>query len=505
MSLRRSSRIGLLAALAATMLGVYGFRSVAYRRWLGARGAGHPPAAAKRELKPKEVDPALFRPNPAPFAAVRTEKGGIRTPEPRAKALVWGRDPDEFGGIPDAEGFYSQKLHFDLSASDPIRRAQFLLERNARGELELLLSKQDLEKMPTLDQVLQRVEGPAGTVDSAISYSDPLVPPFREVAGRVPGSNDGWQVQAVLRPPVDGFLLQWSSPVQDPENDDAYEGPFRLEAMDAVGNSILWRAEVPYCDRLEFSPVEPDLFYCLGQFLGGGVFSIAKGLRCPLPPSSANHRGHYAAWPTFMLDGKSLAYGFGDRIEALDLSNCTARVLGQLELPNHVGDWAPAADSVFVSGDGLAALVLARDEIHGPAAPNGNQPFRASYVSLSTANSASPLRTTAIAFGRLFNDLLQIGGTKLVSVPSPFLVVNQLRSWDGAADRLGRKQIDPFVAQYCFFLVRNRLGQFFMLATPRDSQIGMRVNRQAGLVRYDGVWWDLKPLASPSPAEDLSR
>ncbi|MFN7941181.1 MAG: hypothetical protein U0X73_06255 [Thermoanaerobaculia bacterium] len=504
MSLPRSSRIGLLAALAATMVAVYGVRSVAYRRWLGARGARHPPAAAKRELKPEEVDPALFRPNPAPFAAVRTEKGGIRTPEPRAKALVWGRDPDEFGGIPDAEGFYSQKLHFDLSASDPIRRAQFLLERNARGELELLLSKQDLEKMPTLDQVLQRVEGPDDRLDATGRYVDPLLPRFHRLAEIAPGEVGSWQARDVAPSPGGDHLLRISYRVQGPDDDDPDEGPFLLECLAAPSGSVAWRSEVYYADRFEFAADNPDLFYYLDTARGGGVYSLAEGLICALPGASAVNRGHYAAWPTFVNGATALSYGFGDRIESIDLSTCGVRQFGEWTVNRRGLTGAVSVTSLFSSLDGRAALASAREEVRGAAAPNGRRPFRAAYVTTVATELRDGEATERTVFGRLFNNLLGIEGAVLESVPNPFLTVNQLRSRDGPFELPGQRGMDFHHANVCFLLVRNAHGRFFALSLAEQSHFGLELDRQRGLVRFRGAWWSLRPLADWN-ADDEAR
>ncbi|MFN7941184.1 MAG: hypothetical protein U0X73_06270 [Thermoanaerobaculia bacterium] len=359
--------------------------------------------------------------------------------------------------------------------------------------------------MPTLDQVLQRVEGPDDRLDATGRYVDPLLPRFHRLAEIAPGEVGSWQARDVAPSPGGDHLLRISYRVQGPDDDDPDEGPFLLECLAAPSGSVAWRSEVYYADRFEFAADNPDLFYYLDTARGGGVFSLSRGLICPLAGASRENRGSYSAWPTFSRDASTLFYGFANRLEALDLATCTTRHLGDLIVDRPAGPKELQASSTYFSLSGDRALGLAREEVRGPIAPTGWRPFRAAYFSLPLDRALVPSSERRVVFGRLFNDLLGIEGTALQAVAEPLITVNQLRSRDGGVDFTGRKTIDSLRAQACFLLIRNAHGRFFGLSTKADSRLGLELDRGHALLRFGAEWWDLKPLGSWDADDMLSK
>ena len=136
-----------------------------------------------------------------------------------------------------------------------------------------------------------------------------------------------------------------------------------------------------------------------------------------------------------------------------------------------------------------------------PTSPHGIRPAQAQFVVLGKENGRLVERRRV--FGRLYNAMNGLEGAASDTTRTPFLLITQFRSLSPVANSVALQR-NAFTSEICFLLIESEQGHFFALRTPEQTGAGLRLDRNQGLVWYDGSWWNLHALAAWS-GDDLAR
>ena len=417
-----------------------------------------------------------------PLAAPSVETG---LPPLARDCLFPGSGTDYFGECPDAEGYYSSRRHFDLDSPNRLRRALVVLELDEDRSLHLRLSKADLDEMPTVEEVLPRVEvspeESAEILQRIHRGAEVLRPRFEESRNGGELALDGvW----VLTPPIAGFELRSKS-------GDNYEPP-ELWSVDLKSGKVLWREALDHND-IEFSASRPSTFFLFSETETLKLFDLRAGRLCSTQEPSSR-----AVWiarrPIFLGNGSALQYVDGETIWRLDLSTCRRRAVGTIVLPPHELARAVRLESVSTSSDGTVVLATIREGFAGVVElARDPSPDRRQHVWLEYDGERYVERRRVTV--RSHNAISGFDGLSWELAGDPLLVAGyfhdfQLDPATGKPDRQSRS------GDLSHVLIRNRQGNFYALRTSARGTL-FQVDSRRGLLNYAGKWWDLKVLDRP--------
>ncbi len=443
-----------------------------------------PPA----ESPPEPLGPGADAPLAEPPRSTGTTRATDSTGSVAPEVVTWGSAPDAFGEIPTADGYYSTRLHFDLDNPNPMLRALVHLERDPDGSLNLRLSREDIEKMPAVDEVLERVAGlEAGDPLDAL---DPLVTTFHDafesdVVERV--GEETFTLRYRMVPPIPGYDVQvlW--------NLNAYENEVVLRVVDTEEEKTLWQSEVIYdsIDRLEFADGSRTLFYVATDIGVGEVYSLRDGLRCSFAAVPGVGHGWLVRWPQFVDDARGLLFTrYDGTVRRLDLETCAVRELGVIDVQARVPQFRASIFDNTLSADGRRLLVGVGEADRVQLSPSGIRPARIQYLLYEIESGG--LRELRRVRARILNPIDGTEGASGDSLRDPHVSITQFRSRSWTEKGLER---DSYQASICFLLVQTGQGHSFALRTPKATGRGFRLDRRRGALRYADGWWDLRPLA----------
>lgn len=405
------------------------------------------------------------------------------TEQPRV--ITWGSGPDSFGDTPDKDGYYSSRRHFDLDSKDKVRRALVLLEKDADGTLHLRFSKADIEEMPTVEEVLPRLENAPAESEGLLRNGDRLLPRFEVTTFEDHGEGTTSTVERRLTPPVSGYELRL--------NGDEINELLELQSVDLTTGQMLWNepgiAGQP--DRIEFFARDPMLFLYYNDFDTLGVFDIRKGLRCRYRTDTAR-LGTYCPWPSFVGDGKEIQFVEGETIWRVELSACKKWEVGRISLPPRPTSGIVTLAHSEASDDGSILLATVGQSDSLVRSPTGLNPVQVQYIWLEYEGAGYVEKRRV--YTRAHNSIAGTESAVVESTRDPLLIVNQFRSrtlnrTTGALERQDGS------AAVTFLLVRNGQGNFFALRAPSNPGVGVLVDSRRGLIHYGDKWFDLKVLA----------
>jgi hypothetical protein len=259
---------------------------------------------------------------------------------------------------------------------------------------------------------------------------------------------------------------------------------------------VTWEADF----YLEFSSGLPRRFVLFDTYSGGAVYDLREGLRCNLNGPSGGDKGDFGRWPTFTESGRSLVLLHKEVLWRIDLESCAWTEIGKLPYPPK----RDLVDAILVralaSPTGATFHAMFGETSRGPTSPHGIRPAQARFVLLGNENGQLVERRRV--FGRLYNAMNGLEGAASDATRTPFLLITQFRSLSPAANSVALER-SAFTADICFLLIETAQGHFFALRTPEQTGVGLRLDRNRGLVWYDGSWWDLHALAAWS-GDDLA-
>lgn len=400
--------------------------------------------------------------------------------------LFPGSGTDYFGECPDPEGYYSSRRHFGLASPDRFRRALVMLEMDGDRSLHLRLSKADLDEMPTVEEVLPRVEvspeESAEILQRIRRGGEVLRPRFEE-------SRNGGELALdrvwVLTPPVSGFELR-------SKGENNYEPP-ALWSVDLKSGKVLWSEALDFNNDIEFSASRPSTFFLFSETEGLKLFELRAGQLCSTQEPSSRV-GWIARRPVFLGNGGALQYVEGETIWRLDLSTCRRRAVGTIVLPPHELARAVRLESVSTTSDGTVVLATIREGFAGVVAlARDPSPDRRQHVWLEYDGERYVEKRRV--FVRSHNAIYGFDGLSEELARDPLLVAGYFQNFEldlatGEPNRPSRS------GDLSHVLIRNRQGNFYALRTSARGA-GFQVDLRRGLLKYAGQWWDLKVLDRP--------
>lgn len=401
------------------------------------------------------------------------------------KVITWGNDPDYFGDLPDKDGYYSARRHFDLKSKDKVRRALVLLDKDADGSTHLRFSKADIEEMLAVEEVLPLVETPLGQGEELLRRINPLLPPIEVTRFESSGEGTASTVERTIQPPVAGYELRL--------NGDEVNELLELQSVDLATGKILWKEGgiVGPVSRIEFFGEDPHLFYHFSHFRGGGVFDLRTGLRCPFRRDLERNSGIFRPWPSFVGKGSEFQFVEGETIWRIDLANCQIRSAGKIPVPPAAPFGIVDLVNADATSDGSIVLAAVGRSSSAPRSPTGLDSVELEFIRLTLEGESFVVQRRVSA--RAHNSVLGTGAAVTETCRDPLLVISQFRSRT-LNQETGELETNSFSAQVSYFLVRNRFGNFFALRAPRNQGVGVVIDRTRGLVHYGNQWFDLKVL-----------
>ena len=264
----------------------------------------------------------------------------------------------------------------------PLLRALVHLERDPDGSLNLRLSREDIEKMPTVDEVLERVAGlnaqdPGDALDS-------LIPSFEYAPVEDAGESSPTSRARVV-PPIPGYEIYLLSFAGRDEGTD--DERMTIQVVDTAASRLLWQShfyDPP--DRLEFSGDSQAYFYLASDQAGGEVFSLTNGPLCSFRRAVGRADSLLVRWPLFIEDAGALLFVKNDsKVRRLNLEDCTVHEIGSIDLDLKVKPIQATIFAASFSTSGQRLLV-------GVEKPTGHKSLRAGstrcgFSSLSTRSA----------------------------------------------------------------------------------------------------------------------
>lgn len=444
------------------------------------------PLVVTNGCRPSEESKSVASQEPARLAASADDRTS-------AAALAWGSEPDAFGDMPDIDGYYSSRDHFDSDSPDRLRRALLLLEQASDGSLSLRLSKRDIDVMPEVEEILQRVHASAIQFAEA-PLGDIYHPTFQALPRRLDQPSDG-PVAWTLIPPGGGSQLF----VQEGE----FEGWATLRSREVGSDSDLWQESLVWAPDyfLEFSRDQPRRFLLFDSYSGGAVFDLRDGLVCKVAGPSGKEKGDFGRWPGFVDSGRALILLRGEILWRLSLDSCRWKQVGTLTLPPMMkGPVDSLLVRVLVSPAGSSLLAKVREAAREGLSPSGLLPKRLLFIHHRLeADRLVEVRRVA---ARLHNALSGTEDSWSDSTADPFVEMTVFRRRSSASG-LGAFRGDPSIPEVSFLLLRNSHGRFFAFRDPTPADGSPTLDHENGWLWYKGSAWDLNPLADWSGDDTL--
>lgn len=470
-------------------------------------------ADPRRDAERSIADPQAAIPGSGPRALDQTASAtvapGDGSPAPPPSAADGSPPPsavkatrDVFGDTPDETGYYSKKLHFDLDSPDPIRRSQVLLEQDADGTLHLRFSKQDIDRMPRIDEVLPPVEG--GPAEPAGPEPDPYLPRWRRVEYQADDEGLPTLERLAMDPPVAGYRLEISA--------NGFTDQWKMKAFDTATNKRLWRLSYVTPPgshaRVRFSRDQPKRFVFTDPTRWMMLLDLDRGLVCRQPRGKVKGGSDIISpWPVFADGGSSVLFVVDRQLWSLSYDSCEPIPLVAAAPAPAPSTRMPHEAKIYFSPDRRQAWTETAEVQRTPQLPELVPPAQMVFRLLlnTTASDWSIGRTV---FARLYNPQTDLGVSSSGGLDQPFLRIYLLtprpRAIAGASDAgATATAVRPDLPHDPFYLVRNGSGQFFGFRATDRSERWVELDPDRGALLAGGRWWDLKPLAQPD-ADDTS-